>query len=197
MNPIVVFDLDGVLLDFESAWARCASRELGRPVRKVSDAYDLQDRYALSSREYHRARQALHRGSWWERIPAHESARDVVCAVEASGASVWAVTNIDARWIRARAISLGGLIPFGRIICLGEDASPHDRAEILDDLHAQAFVDDQSPNANAAVGIVAAPVLLHRGYQGLEPPAHGVTVIDDLRDFPETLRGFLTRRLPA
>jgi FMN phosphatase YigB (HAD superfamily) len=184
MNPIVVFDLDGVLLDFESAWAQCAAWDLAGPIRKVSDAYDLQERYALSSREYRRVWQAFHRSSWWERVQTCTSAWDTICNVEAAGASIWAVTNVNAQWVHARAISLGGLIPSGRIICLGEHASAHHRAEILETLHAQAFIDDRVANANAAVGIIAAPVLLHHGYQGQEEPAHGVTVIDDLLDFP-------------
>ncbi|QQD71567.1 HAD family hydrolase [Acidithiobacillus ferrivorans] len=184
MNPIVVFDLDGVLLDFAASWAQCASWELGRPIQKVSDAYDLQERFALSARECHRVWFAFHRDTWWERVPSHDSAWDAVCNVEAAGASIWAVTNVDTQWVHARAISLGGLIPSGRIICLGEHASAHHRAGILEDLRAQAFVDDQAVNVNAAVGIIAAPVLLHRGYQGQEEPAHGVTVIDDLLDFP-------------
>jgi len=184
MNPIVVFDLDGVLLDFESAWAQCASWELRRPIQKISDAYDLQERFALSAREYHRVWCAFHRDTWWERVPSHDSAWDAVCNVEAAGASIWAVTNVDAQWVHARAISLGGLIPSGRIICLGEHASAHDRAEILEALHAQAFIDDQAANVNAVAGIIAAPVFLHRGYHGQEEPVHGVTVIDDLLDFP-------------
>lgn len=184
MKPIVVFDLDGVLLDFAASWAQCASWKLGRPIQKVSDAYDLQERYALSARECHRVWSAFHRDTWWERVPSHDSAWDTVCNVEAAGGSIWAVTNVDAHWVHARAISLGGLIPSGRIICLGEDASAHHRAEILEALHAQAFVDDQVANVNAAVGIIAAPVLLHQSYQGQEEPAHGVTVIDDLLDFP-------------
>jgi phosphoglycolate phosphatase-like HAD superfamily hydrolase len=196
MNPIVVFDLDGVLLDFESAWAQCASWELGRPIRKVSDAYDLQERYALSHREHRRVWSAFHRDAWWERVPTHDSAWDAVCALEGRGASIWAVTNVNAQWVHARAVSLGGLIPSGRIVCLGEDASPGDRAEILTGLSAQAFVDDQASNVNAAVGAVAVPVLLHRNYREMEPPAHGVTVIDHLGDFPETLRGLIAR-LPA
>ncbi|WP_414041201.1 hypothetical protein ACJU26_03750 [Acidithiobacillus sp. M4-SHS-6] len=191
MNPIVVFDLDGVLLDFAASWAQCASWELGRPIQKVSDAYGLQERYALSARECHRVWSAFHRDAWWERVPSHDSAWDTVCNVEAAGASVWAVTNVDAHWVHARAISLGGLIPSGRIICLGEDASAHHRVEILEALHAQAFVDDQVANVNAAVGIVAAPVLLYQGYQGQEEPAHGVTVIDDLLDFPVVIDSML------
>lgn len=193
MNPIAVFDLDGVLLDFESAWVQCASWELGRPIQKVSDAYDLQERYALSSREHRRAWSAFHRDAWWERVPTHDSAWDAVRVLEDRGASIWAVTNVEARWSEARAISLGGLIPLGRIICLGEDASPGDRSEMLTELGAQAFVDDQASNVNAAVGAVAVPVLLHRNYREMEPPAHGVTVIDHLGDFPETLRGLIAR----
>jgi len=184
MNPMVVFGLDGVLLDFAASWAQCASWELGRPIQKVSDAYDLQERYALSSLEYRRVWEAFHRGAWWERVPTCTSAWDTICNVEAAGASIWAVTNADAQWVHARAISLGGLIPSGRIICLGEHASAHDRVEILEALHTQAFIDDQAANVNAVAGIIAAPVFLHRGYHGQEEPAHGVTVIDDLLDFP-------------
>ena len=130
MNPI--FDLDGVLLDFATSWAQCASWELGRPIQKVSDAYDLQERFALSAREYHRVRSAFHRYAWWERVPT----------------------------------------------------TANDRVEALKSLRAQAFIDDQPANVNAAACIVAAPVLLHQNYQGQEEPAHGVTVIDHLLDFP-------------
>jgi hypothetical protein len=190
-NPIVVFDLDGVLLDFESAWRQCAEWTLRREIALLCDDYPLTDRFGLSNREVCRVWDAFHRENWWDRVPLYDEAWETVEEFERMGASLWAVTNVDACHHRSRAISLQGLIPSSRIVTLGEHASPEDRVGIIRDLGATAFADDRTDHVNAAQPYVPCAVLVNRGYRGLDEPDHGVTVIDDLRDFPEIISGIL------
>jgi FMN phosphatase YigB (HAD superfamily) len=149
-NPIVVFDLDGVLLDFESAWHRCAEWTLNREVKRLCNDYPLADRFGLSSQEVRRVWETFHQENWWDRVPLYDEAWEVVEELERMGASLWAVTNVDACHHQSRAISLQGLIPSGRIVTLGEHASPEDRVGILRDLGASAFADDRMDHVKAA-----------------------------------------------
>ncbi|MGC9217741.1 MAG: hypothetical protein ACP5FM_13840, partial [Acidithiobacillus sp.] len=112
---------------------------------------------------------------------------------------VWAVTSIDPRHESARVKSLAGLIPAKRVVCVGHGAPASEKADVLHRLNAAAFLDDQPANANAALGLapckgsVLVSALLDRGYEGLEPPEHGVAVIDDPMDFPVLVGEMLQR----
>lgn len=193
-NPIVVFDLDGVLLDFESAWKECAEIALRKPIIQVSRAFPLEDRFGLTPGECSRVWNAFDQDTWWDRISPYEDAWDVIGALEAMGASIWAVTNVDAQWSHARAISLEGMIPSGRIITLGAHATPEHRARVLHGLSASAFVDDLPDNANAAASYIPVSVHLNRGYADVAEPEHGVTVIDELHDFLSAMDGIFQAR---
>jgi FMN phosphatase YigB (HAD superfamily) len=186
-SPIVALDLDGVLLDFDSAWHECAEWTLCREVPQITDAYALRDRYGLRPREIDQVWKTFHRDGWWERVPMYEHAWDLIESLEAAGCSLWAVTNVDARHLDARAISLQGTIPYGRIVALGHHAGPEDRIRVLRDLKASAFLDDRSDHANAAAPHVATTALIDRGYSDLPAVEHGVVVIDDIRDFAEII----------
>lgn len=185
-KPVVVLDLDGVLLDFESAWKDCAEEALNRPVLQVSNHYDLGERFGLSPRDVSRVWTRFDRGNWWERVPPTEHAWELLDGLERMGLSIWAVTNVDLEHRDARANSLDQMIPKNKIICLGETATPEDRASILRGLKPMAFIDDLVENANAAIDHAAVTVLLDSGYHYAEQAACGVTVIDHLLDFPET-----------
>ncbi len=188
-NPIVVFDLDGVLLDFESAWKACAEFVLRKPIIQVSRAFPLEDRFGLTPAECSRVWEAFDRGDWWERVSPYEDAWEVVGALDAMRASIWAITNVDAQWGHARTVSLEGMIPSGRIITLGSHATPAQRARVLCDLGATVFVDDLPDNANAALPHVALSVHLNRGYADMADPEYGVTVIDQLDELPNSAEG--------
>ncbi len=190
-NFVVAFDLDGVLLDFESAWRQCAEWHLGRYLPLLCEDYPLTDRFGLSHQEVDRVWDVFHRENWWERVPLYEDVWPTLERLENLGCTLWAVTNVDAQHHRARAISLEGVIPSGRIVTLGSKASPEDRVAVLRDIGAAVLVDDRSDNVNAALPYVSAAVLMHRGYRGLPEPEHGVTVIDDLRDLPAVLENAL------
>lgn len=185
-ESIVVLDLDGVLLDFESAWRDCAEEALDRPTLQISDQYDLGERFGLSPREVAKVWTRFDRGNWWERVPPTEHAWELLDDLERMGLSIWAVTNVDLEHRAARSNSLDQMIPKNRIICLGEMATPKDRAKVLRGIKPMAFIDDLVENANAAIDHATVTVLLDRGFKRAEEPAFGVTVIGHLLDFPET-----------
>ena len=191
-GSIAVLDVDGILTDFDSHWRQCAELVLGRTIPKVSEDHHLRVRYALSAKEYDVVWQAFHETEW-AKVPLYDHASELVLTLEDLGCTVWAVTSIDVQHRVARAESLDGLIPPARIVCVGHAAPASAKAAILQDLGVIAFLDDHPANANAALGVVSLPVLLDRGYEGLEAPEYGVTVIDDAMDFPVLVEQLLRR----
>ncbi|MHB9043145.1 hypothetical protein [Acidithiobacillus sp.] len=193
MNRILVaLDVDGVLGDFETHWRQCAEEVLGRGIPRVNEDHHLRTRYALTGQEYDAVWCAFHEDRWAD-MPLYDHASELVLALEDLGCTVWAVTSIDERHRAARAESLSGLIPDGRIVCVGDNAPASAKANVLRDLDAVAFLDDHPANANEAINVVGLPVLLDRGYHGLEAPEYGVTVIDDVMDFPVLVESLLKR----
>jgi FMN phosphatase YigB (HAD superfamily) len=188
----IALDVDGILTDFDGHWRQCAERVLDRAVSQVSGHHHLRERYALTRPEYDLVWDAFHADEW-HRLPLYLHAADLVLALEHLGCRVWAVTSVDHGHAAARAASLAGLIPAKRVVCVGHAASPDDKADVLYGLGAIAFLDDHPANVNASLGIVMASVLLDRGYEGLEAPEHGATVIDDPMDFPVLVEQLLQR----
>ncbi|MEY2340932.1 hypothetical protein AB4090_02345 [Acidithiobacillus sp. IBUN Pt1247-S3] len=201
---VVALDVDGVLGDFETHWRKCAEKVLGHALAKANDLHNMGSRYGLACEEVDAVWRAFH-ATEWASLPLYEHAFDLVLALEDLGCQVWAVTSIDERHRAARAESLRGLIPDGRIVCVGHTAPASAKATVLRNLGALAgrnplagrepvaFLDDHPANTNAALGVVNLSVLLDRGYQGLEAPEYGVTVIDDPMDFPVLVEQLLRR----
>lgn len=189
--PIVVCDVDQVLLDFDDAWRNCAVEVLCRPLAKVCDTWDMSTRYGLSKELVRQVWDCFHRDGWWGRIEPYPYAFELIHALRDMGCDIWAVTNVDPQFRQERALTLGGLVPEKHILMLGAKASPAIRVKALQDLHALAFLDDSPANVNAAAFVVPACALLHRGYTDVPPPGDGVTVIDDALDFPQLLESML------
>ena len=198
MTTNIALDVDGVLGDFERHWRECAEETLGHALPKVNEQHSMGLRYGLTRGEVDAVWRAFHEGplkgaTRWADLPLYEHSVELVLALEDLGCAVWAVTSIDERHQSARAESLAGLIPVGRIVCVGHDAPPSAKAAALRKLNAAAFLDDHPANVNAAIGAVTLPVLLDRGYHGLDAPETGVTVIDDALDFPVLVESLLER----
>ncbi|MDA8154574.1 MAG: hypothetical protein M0003_17975 [Acidithiobacillus sp.] len=188
----IVLDVDQVLTDFDGHWRQCAEQVLGREIPRVGGHFHLRDRYNLSAAECDAVWRAYHADEW-HRLPLYLPAADLVYALEDLGCTVWAVTSIDERRHAARAENLAGLIPAARIVCVGHATHPDEKADVLHHLGAVAFLDDHPANVNAALGMVLVSALLDCGYEGLETPEHGVTVIDDVMDFPVLVEQLLKR----
>ena len=192
MTTNIALDVDGVLGDFEAHWRECAEEVLGRSLPKVNEQHGMGIRYGLTNREVDAVWQAFH-ATEWASLPLYSHASELVLALEDLGCTVWAVTSIDVRHRAARAESLAGLIPAGRIVCVGHAAPANAKAAVIRDMGAVAFLDDHPANTNAAIGSVPLSVLLDRGYHGLEAPEYGVTVIDDPMDFPVLVENLLKK----
>ena len=192
MTTNIALDVDGVLGDFETHWRECAEEVLERALPKVNEQHSMGLRYGLKRGEVDAVWQSFH-ATELASLPLYSHASEMVLALEDLGCTVWAVTSIDERHQSARAESLAGLIPVGRIVCVGHDAPPSAKAAALRKLNAAAFLDDHPANVNAAIGAVTLPVLLDRGYHGLDAPETGVTVIDDALDFPVLVESLLER----
>ncbi|QQD71911.1 HAD family hydrolase [Acidithiobacillus ferrivorans] len=208
-SSVVALDVDGVLGDYETHWRECAEEVLccrlqGRPLLKVSEQHNMGLRYGLTGKDVDAVWRAfnedpLQGATRWADLPLYDHASELVLALEDLGCTVWAVTSIDVQHRAARAESLAGLIPAGRIVCVGfapgtgHAAPAYAKANVLRDLGAVAFLDDHPANTNAAIGSVPLSVLLDRGYHGLEAPEYGVTVIDDPMDFPVLVESLLMR----
>ena len=194
----VAVDVDGVLGDFETHWRACAEELLGCSMLKVNEQHSMGSRYGLTKKEVDAVWRAFHATEWGS-MPLYDHASELVLALEDLGCTVWAVTSIDVQHRADRAESLAGLIPAGRIVCVGHAAPASAKATVLRDMGANAgcqpvaFLDDHPANANAAIDAVGLPVLLDRGYHGLEAPEYGVTVIDDPMDFPVLVEQLLKR----
>ncbi|MDA8152032.1 MAG: hypothetical protein ACYCVT_07195 [Acidithiobacillus ferrooxidans] len=191
-SSVVALDVDGVLGDFETHWRECAEEVLCRSMLKVNEQHSMGLRYGLSNKEVDAVWRVFHEDRWAD-LPLYDHASELVLALEDLGCTVWAVTMINERHEAARAESLGGLIPAGRIVCVGDNAPASAKVAVLRDLGAVAFLEDHPANANAALGTVSLSVLLDRGYHGLDAPEYGVTVIDDPMDFPVLVESLLKR----
>lgn len=189
---VVALDVDGVLGDFEAHWRQCAEEVLDRPLAKANEQHGMGSRYGLTDKEVDAVWRDFH-ATEWSSLPLYDHASELVLALEEMDCQVWAVTSIDERHRAARAESLKGLIPDGRIVCVGHTAPASAKATVLRDIGAMAFLDDHPANANAALGVVNLSVLLDRRYHGLEAPEYGVTVIDDPMDFPVLVEQMLRR----
>lgn len=188
----IPLDVDGILTDFDAHWRQCAEEVLGCPVIQHNEQHSMSLRYGLFKKDVDAVWDVFHQ-SKWASVPLYDHASELVLALEDLGCTVWAVTSIDERHQSARAEGLDGLIPDGRIVCVGHNAPASAKAAVLRDLGAVAFLDDHPANVNASLGIVLASVLLDRGYNGLEAPEYGVTVIDDPMDFPVLVEQLLRR----
>ncbi|MBN6739019.1 hypothetical protein JKG47_00375 [Acidithiobacillus sp. MC6.1] len=190
-RPVVAVDLDGVVLDFKASWQECASWTCHKKIAKVSDDYDLALRFGMSALEHQNTWRAFH-ADWWDRVEPYPETFEWIHTLERAGTTIIGITNVDARHQISRARSLCGIIPEGRIFCLGHNASSTIRANILRKLNAKAYIDDLPTNANAAYPVVPVTVLLNRNYANIEQPQAGITIVDDAHDFLEVASAVLS-----
>lgn len=149
-RQIIALDADGVLLDYNLAYASAWERAFGvYPKEKDPDAYWAMDRWEVERLSGDRLERLLERfdASFWENVPAMAGALDACNALHAAGFDLVCVTALPDHFASARQSNLRQLgFPIDTVISTDNvytGRSP--KADALHALKPVAFVDDFLP----------------------------------------------------
>lgn len=164
-HRLLALDADGVLLDYNLAYAGAWQRAFGRyPALRNPHAYWAADRWdveRLSGEALHQFRAGLD-AQFWSALPAVPGALEACQQLEGAGFELVCLTALPPQFAQARLANLRAHgFPIGRVIATGNDASAGSpKATALAQLQPLAFVDDYLPNfAGLPKGIHGALVL--------------------------------------
>lgn len=149
-RPVIALDADGVLLDYNRAYAQVWERTFGvAPQERDPNAYWALDRWAverLSGEAFERFR-ARFDETFWSTLPAMSGAVEAAHPLHDAGYTLVCVTAMPACFAEARQRNLRDLgFPIERVIATGNRAvSGSPKAGVLADLKPVAFVDDYLP----------------------------------------------------
>lgn len=153
-NPnSVVLDVDGVVLDCDGGFAAVAVHVLGRPVSKVSNAYDLRLRYALTQGESDRVWDAMDdhpRG--WRGFDVMPGARRAYFRLRSLGLDIHMVTAIPEarRALREECLERHGMLP-DSLQCVGNYGAS--KEEAINSVRPIMVVDDRLWHLHEVPGV--------------------------------------------
>ncbi len=192
-NFVVALDVDNTLLDFDAHWMACAENTLQRPIAKIASPYSLSGRFGTTADETKLIWKSFIADHWMATIPAYPTAAKMIADLLALGASLWAVSSVHTSSYEERCESLRGLIPADRIICIGSPDTHPSKAPVLQEIGAQALLDDLPIHVKDAQAVIEYPVLLDQHYDGFD--ASDITyTVQTHEEFVEFYRGII---LPA
>ncbi len=150
MHNIIALDADGVLLDYNLAYAGAWEHAFGtRPRERDPQAYWAIDRWEVARLSGERLDQfrAAFDEQFWSSLPAIPGALRACQALDEAGYELVCVSALAAHYEHARLQNLRALeFPIARVIATGSavrDRSP--KADALAALNPVAFVDDYLP----------------------------------------------------
>lgn len=149
-RPIIALDADGVLLDYNLAYAKVWHKVFGaHPEERDPEAYWAADRWAVERLEGEmlaRLRAGFDH-DFWSSVPAMESALEACFALHDAGHTLVCVSALQPQFENARLRNLRDLgFPIEKVIATGDDTlhrSP--KAAAVSELQAVALVDDYLP----------------------------------------------------
>lgn len=150
-NPIIALDADGVLLNYNAAYAKVWQRVFGvHPEERDPNAYWAMDRWSVKKLEGTLLAQ-LHAGfdqGFWSTIPAIESALEACLALNDDGYTLVCVSALEPQFENARLRNLRELgFPIERVLATGRSTPGRNpKAQAVSHLQAIALVDDYLPN---------------------------------------------------
>lgn len=150
MKPIIALDADGVLLDYNHAYAHAWAKAFGTlPAIRDPQAYWPLDRWDVRRLEVNERavfRQCFDH-QYWSSIPAIPGAVDACLALVAAGYEVVCVSAIELHFQSARLQNLRDCgFPIERVIATANaDKEISPKAKALRELQPVAFVDDFLP----------------------------------------------------
>jgi len=180
MKPLIALDADGVLLDYNQAYAGAWERAFGvRPALRDPNAYWPLDRWnveRLAGTKLDQFRTCLD-WTFWSTVPALPGAREACERLVAAGYRLVCVSAIRAEFAEARRRNLEALgCPLEDFVATGNaggDVSP--KAAALQRLRPMAFVDDYLPY-HRGVDPSIHKALIRREPNG--SPSHGPELTD-------------------
>jgi hypothetical protein len=167
-SPVIALDVDNTLLDFDSHWRACAEETLQRPITKIASPYSLSGRFGTTSDETKLIWKRFIADHWMATIPAYPTSAKMIADLRELGASLWAVSSVHTSSHEERCESLRGLIPADRVICIGSPDTHPSKAPVLQEIGAQALLDDLPIHVKDAQGVIEYPVLLDQHYDGFD-----------------------------
>jgi phosphoglycolate phosphatase-like HAD superfamily hydrolase len=149
-RPVIALDADGVLLDYNVAYAKVWHKVFGKhPDERDPEAYWAADRWAVERLEgelLERLRAGFD-NDFWSSVPAMEQALEACFALNDAGYHLVCVSALPPRFERARLHNLRALgFPIEKVVATGDDASGESpKAAAISVLRPVAMVDDYLP----------------------------------------------------
>ena len=149
-NPLIVLDADGVLLDYNLAYASAWEKAFGSyPQLKNHNAYWAKDRWAVEQLEGDSLStfRTVFDESFWSTIPAIKGALEACHTLSQAGYELICVTALPEKFQPARLQNLVQLgFPIETVITVNHSESTvSPKAEIINLIKPIAFVDDYLP----------------------------------------------------
>lgn len=149
-KPIIALDADGVLLDYNLAYAKVWHKVFGvYPEERDPGAYWAADRWAVERIEGEmltRLRAGFDH-DFWSSVPAIESALEACFALHDAGHTLVCVSALQPQFEKARLRNLRNLgFPIEKVFATGNEALPRSpKAAAVSEVEAVALVDDYLP----------------------------------------------------
>jgi phosphoglycolate phosphatase-like HAD superfamily hydrolase len=149
-NHLIVLDADGVLLDYNLAYASAWERAFGSyPQLKNHNAYWAKDRWAVEQLEGDSLStfRTVFDESFWSTIPAIKGALEACHTLSRAGYELICVTALSGKYQAARLQNLVQLgFPIETVLTVDHSESTlSPKAEIINLIKPIAFVDDYLP----------------------------------------------------
>lgn len=157
-DKAIIFDVDCVLLDFYSGFAKIASNALHREVKQQKIAYDLLERYSMDKDELSYVFKVMHKK--FDNVPLLEGADIAFKMFKEEGFKTHIITAIPEECMEMRLKNLGlyNMLP-DTIDCVGNNS----KYDAISKYNALAFVDDRIQNLSEVKNIVPHRIWINNG----------------------------------
>jgi phosphoglycolate phosphatase-like HAD superfamily hydrolase len=149
-KPVIALDADGVLLDYNLAYARAWKRAFGtHPQERDPQAYWAFDRWSVELLEGERLTHfsSCFDEEFWCSVPPIAGALEACFALNDAGHTLVCVSALDERYANARLRNLREAgFPIEIVVATGRAPAHHSpKARAISALRPAAFVDDYLP----------------------------------------------------
>lgn len=179
-KSLIALDVDGVLLDYSTAYAKAWEKAFGHhPVEVNPHAFWPHERWGIPWLEGEQLKHFKTQFDevFWSTLPALPGAVEACAQLIDAGFELIAVTAIDSDWLDARILNLQSRgFPIERVLATGGalPGRPNPKAAFVNELMPMAFVDDYPPFLEGIHESVYLALIQHtqmgdkRGTKGLE-----------------------------